>query len=152
MRKVRFEIPGEPTGKGRPRFSKFGGPRSPEKTVLYENLIKTCYSAQCHDFMFEQGKQLDVRIIAYYTIPQSISKKRRQRMLDKIERPLKKPDADNVVKVVLDALNKIAYYDDTQVVDLQIRRFYGENPRTIVTIEDITPEMEETQNGTRTRI
>ena len=63
-------------------------------------------------------------------------------MIDKIERPLKKPDADNVVKVVLDALNKIAYYDDTQVVDLQIRRFYGENPRTVVTIEDITPSLE----------
>ena len=92
--------------------------------------------------MFEQGRQLDVRIIAYYSIPQSISKKRRKSMIDKIERPLKKPDADNVVKVVLDALNKIAYYDDTQVVDLQIRRFYGENPRTVVTIEDITPSLE----------
>ena len=92
--------------------------------------------------MFEQGKQLDVRIIAYYAIPQSVSKKKRKRMIDKIERPLKKPDADNVVKVILDALNKIAYYDDTQVVDLQIRRFYGENPRTVVTIEDITPSTE----------
>ena len=110
MKKVRFEVPGEPTGKGRPRFSKFGGPRSPEKTVLYENLVKTCYSSQCNDFMFEQGKQLDVRIIAYYAIPQSVSKKKRKRMIDKIERPLKKPDADNVVKVILDALNKIAYY------------------------------------------
>ena len=83
-----------------------------------------------------------MRIIAYYAIPQSVSKKKRKRMIDKIERPLKKPDADNVVKVILDALNKIAYYDDTQVVDLQIRRFYGENPRTVVTIEDITPSTE----------
>lgn len=49
-------------------------------------------------------------------------------------RPLKKADADNVIKVYLDALNKLAYHDDVQVVDLQIRRFYSRDPRVVVTL------------------
>ena len=57
-------------------------------------------------------------------------------MEEHILRPLKKPDADNVIKVVLDSLNKIAYHDDTQVVDLQIRRFYSRDPRLVVTIQE----------------
>lgn len=51
-------------------------------------------------------------------------------------RPLKKADADNVIKVYLDALNKLAYHDDVQVVDLQIRRFYSRDPRVVVTLQE----------------
>ena len=54
-------------------------------------------------------------------------------------RPMKKPDADNVVKIILDSLNKVAYPDDVQVVDCQVRRFYSERPRVIVTIQEAAP-------------
>ena len=57
-------------------------------------------------------------------------------MEEKKIRPLKKPDADNVVKVYLDALNTVAFHDDTQVVDLQLRRFYSYEPRVVVTIQE----------------
>lgn len=43
--------------------------------------------------------------------------------------PAKKPDIDNIVKAVLDALNEVAYRDDTQVVELQVRKQYSERPR-----------------------
>ena len=121
---VKFEVHGEPVGKGRPKFSKVGGfvkTYTPDKTAIYENLIKVEYQRQCGDFKFEADDQLDVRIIAYHGIPKKL-------------RPIKKPDADNIVKCYLDALNKIAYNDDTQVVDLQIRRFYSYKPRVVVTI------------------
>lgn len=80
---------------------------------------------------------LDVRVFAYYAIPKSISKKKRQAMLDKKIRPTKKPDADNVCKVICDSLNGVAYRDDTQVVDCMVRKFYAEIPRVLVTIEEI---------------
>ncbi len=137
--KVKFTVLGEPTGKGRPRFAK-NGPYvktyTPDETVSYENLIKTEYRRQCRDFKFDDTDQLDVRITAYYGIPKSKSKKMQKKMEDHVLRPLKKPDADNVIKVVLDSLNKIAYHDDTQVVDLQIRRFYSRDPRLVVTIQE----------------
>ena len=57
-------------------------------------------------------------------------------MLKHIIRPKKKPDVDNVAKIILDALNKEAYYDDAQVVDFQLRKFYSDNPRVVVTIQE----------------
>lgn len=137
--KVKFTVLGEPTGKGRPRFRSAGNfvqTYTPDKTVSYENLIKMEYRRQCHDFKFENTDQLDVRITAYYGIPKSKPKKTQKLMEEHILRPLKKPDADNVIKAVLDSLNNIAYHDDTQVVDLQIRRFYSRDPRLVVTIQE----------------
>ncbi|MDF2537449.1 MAG: Holliday junction resolvase [Herbinix sp.] len=55
---------------------------------------------------------------------------------DKI-RPTKKPDIDNIAKVILDALNGIAYKDDTQVVTLEVRKFYKDTPCVIVDIEEV---------------
>ena len=66
------EVHGEPVGKGRPKFSKVGGfvkTYTPDKTAIYENLIKVEYQRQCGDFKFEADDQLDVRIIAYHGIP-----------------------------------------------------------------------------------
>ena len=56
-------------------------------------------------------------------------------MLDGKILPAKKPDIDNVVKAVLDALNGVAYRDDTQVVELHVRKSYSEKPRVEVSIE-----------------
>ncbi len=137
--KVKFTILGEPEGKGRPRFRKTGPyvkTYTPDNTMSYENLIKMEYRRQCNDAKFPPDAQLDVRITAYYGIPKSKSKKVKALMAEKKIRPLKKPDADNVVKVFLDALNKVAFHDDVQVVDLQLRRFYSYDPRVVVTIQE----------------
>lgn len=54
-----------------------------------------------------------------------------------IIRPTKKPDADNIAKVVLDALNNICYKDDTQVVELIVNKYYSLEPRVEVIIKDV---------------
>ena len=134
--RANFCILGEPQGKGRPRFSTVCGhvkPRTPEETVLYENLVKTEYRQQV-GVKFPDDAMLDVRIFAYYPIPKSASKRKRQAMLDKKIRPTKKPDFDNIGKVICDALNSIAYRDDSQIVDAQVRKFYSDRPRVVVTI------------------
>ena len=52
--------------------------------------------------------------------------------------PTKKPDADNIAKVICDALNGVAYGDDTQVVNLNVKKRYtDEEPKVIVHIEQL---------------
>ena len=137
MDKVKFTVLGEPKGKGRPRFStQTGRAFTPKQTVNYETLVHTEYMVQCKGFRFPDDAMLDVRVIAYYSIPKSVSKKKRQAMLDHKIRPTKKPDFDNIGKVICDALNKVAYRDDAQIVDAQVRKFYSDRPRVVVTIRE----------------
>ena len=131
-----FEILGEPQGKGRPRFSRATGRTyTPAKTVAYENLVKVEYERQCAGKRFDDGEYVDLRIYAYYGIPKSASKKKHAMMASGAIRPTKKPDMDNVVKVIADSLNGIAYKDDTQVVDSMVRKFYSEYPRVRVVLK-----------------
>lgn len=102
-----------------------------------ENLVKMAYQEKAKGKKFKDGDMLDVRIIAYYNIPPSTSKKRRTMMLEHKIRPTKKPDWDNIGKIVCDSLNNIAYHDDNQVVDAQVRKFFSENPRVEVTIRKV---------------
>ncbi len=136
--KVRFTVLGEPQGKGRPKFSKRGDfvvTRTPDETVIYENLIQTEFLRQCGNVRFNDNDYLDMRIMAYYSIPSSASKKKRRMMIEKEIRPTKKPDADNIIKVVADSLNQVAYRDDSQIVDTMIRKYYSEQPRIEVVIQ-----------------
>lgn len=140
---VKFTVPGRPIAKGRPRMTKTGHTYTPQQTVEYENLVRLEYQRQCGGFQFAKDIPLDVRIIAYYPIPKSVSHKKYAQMTDGIIRPMKKPDADNVCKSILDSLNAIAYHDDAQVVDCQIRKFYSTSPRVAVTILPVNQDRSE---------
>ena len=132
-----FVIEGEPQGKGRPRFSVVNGrvnTRTPDSTVIYENLIKLSYRESCKEPMYEQGVPLVLNITAFYGIPKSTSQKKRNDMMSEKIRPTKKPDIDNLCKVVMDSLNKIAYHDDAQVVKTTVSKFYSDYPRVFVQI------------------
>ena len=136
-RKVKFIILGEPNGKGRPKFDTRGPyvrAVTPQKTANYEALVKMEYQAQCDGFMFSRDAALGMLVTAYKPIPKSTSKKKRVLMLGDIIRPTKKPDWDNVGKIVCDALNKIAFCDDTQIVDGRVIKRYAEQPRVEVEI------------------
>ena len=136
-RKVKFIILGEPNGKGRPKFDTRGPyvrAVTPKKTANYEALVKMEYQAQCDGFMFSRDAALGMLVTAYKPIPKSTSKKKRVLMLGDIIRPTKKPDWDNVGKIVCDALNKTAFCDDTQIVDGRVIKRYAEQPRVEVEI------------------
>ena len=76
-------------------------------------------------------------IKAFFKIPKSTSKKQKERMLTGEIRPTKKPDMDNIVKAVADALNGIAYEDDKQIIECSIKKYYTEEERIEVEIENI---------------
>ena len=126
-------IEGKIKGKGRPKVFNGHGV-TPKDTVAYENLVKLYYKQQ-------DGRHLEgsirARIIAYYKVPKSYTKKRVQAIRNGEEYPQKKPDADNIAKIILDSLNKIAYEDDSQVVELTVIKRYTED------VERVEFELEE---------
>ncbi len=142
MKSIKFSVPGKPFGKQRPKFSRAGQyvkTYTPNETTSYENWVRMMYSNAAKGRMFPDGAMLDVRIIAYYEVPKSVSKKKRKEMLEHRIRPTKKPDWDNIGKIICDSLNLVAYHDDSAVVDAQVRKFYSENPRVDVTIRVVEP-------------
>lgn len=136
-KKLSFEVPGEVVGKGRPKFTVRGGyakAYTPQKTADYERTIKLAYLR--HN-KYMSLKALKVKIYIYKGIPKSASKKDKSAMLEGRIMCAKKPDVDNVVKVVLDALNGVAYKDDTQVTQLALIRKYAVTDSLKVVIEEI---------------
>lgn len=134
---IEFEVLGAPVGKSRPRFSTVNGHAvafTPQKTASYENLVKISYQQKYAGLIIEAGVPVVAAIDAYFTIPKSASKKARAEMLAGKKRPTKKPDADNIIKSVLDALNGIAYHDDSQVVGVIINKYYSNTPKVVVKI------------------
>lgn len=136
---IKITIPGSPIGKGRPKFSTFGGyPKAytPQKTVNYENLVKMAFQASGSKG-YDKGIQLRAEITAYFPIPKSTSNNKRFEMLYGVIMHTKKPDADNVAKSILDALNGLAFYDDSQICELRVCKMYSDEPRAEVTIREI---------------
>jgi Holliday junction resolvase RusA-like endonuclease len=130
-----FIIYGEPKGKGRPRFSTVNGyvkTRTPEDTVNYENLVKLMYQKDCREPMYEKNEPLVMEIEAHYSIPKSASKKKAAQMSLGEIRPTKKPDIDNLCKIIMDSLNKVAYYDDSQIIWASVGKYYSLTPRVVV--------------------
>lgn len=135
-----FEIMGMPQGKARART--FYNPKrgrmqsmTPEKTMLYENFIKHSFLAAEDNEPFFNKEPLAVYITAFFPIPKSTTKKDRELIAQRKLLPTKKPDADNIAKCICDALNGIAYTDDTQIVCLQVNKlFTNDEPKVTVEI------------------
>lgn len=139
--RIQFVVPGPPQGKARPRVVRAKNGMSmtytPDKTVAYEELVRLRFKAATQGFRFADDAQLAMQITAFYPIPKSKSKRIQADMLAGVLRPTKKPDCDNVIKIICDALNELAYKDDAQIVVTQMSKYYGEVPRTLVKIMEL---------------
>lgn len=130
---IEIVVLGTPVAKGRPRFAKATGHAyTPEKTRNFEAALKYAAMQVMGDRPPLEGP-LAVEMNVVMPIAKSWPKKRRAAALDGRERPTKKPDADNFAKV-LDACNEIVWVDDGQIVDLIVRKRYGEKPGMWATI------------------
>ena len=140
---ITFLVEAKPQGKARARtfYDKRADKMrsvTPQQTKSYEDLIRWSYKAAGGQYMGE--KLIKVEIQAFYPIPKSWSKKKRNDAIFERIRPTTKPDCDNTIKVVLDALNGVAYYDDKQVVSVSCDKYYGETGYLRVKIQEITEE------------
>lgn len=137
MSVIKFEVPGDPVGKQRPRvvrnkFTRGVHTYTPQKTKTYEALVQM--QAQRVYDKEPTSNNVSVAIDAYFKVPKSYSKKRTEMCLLQIERPSKKPDTDNIAKAILDAMNKVVYQDDKQVVSLHIEKYYSKDPKVVVNV------------------
>lgn len=139
MSAVTLTIPGEPCGKGRPRFVRATGHAyTPTKTVNAETQIRERFAAEYPGHV-PFGGPVHMTVLAYFSIPQSWPAKCKVAALKGETMPTKKPDADNILKLCGDALNALAYYDDVQVVSATVQKAYSEVPRlelVILNMED----------------
>jgi Holliday junction resolvase RusA-like endonuclease len=132
---IKLTIPGEPCAKQRPRTTKQGHTYTPQKTVNYETLVRELYILQ--NFRQQLEGELVMTVRAYFTIPKSASKKKAADMVGGRIRPTKRPDWDNVGKIISDALNGLAYHDDSQIVTATVEKWYSAEPRVEVEIQEI---------------
>lgn len=119
-------------GKERPRTvtNQYSGKThtyTPERTKDYESLTIQCYKLSKNKEKYMQGEPLVMTVVAYFDIPKSTTKKDKEAIALGAKYPTKKPDADNIGKIIADALNGVAYKDDTQIVRLFVFKEYTES-------------------------
>lgn len=147
---MQFIVQGPIKSKARARTfydPKLGRHRSvtPEGTVIYENWVRFCYTrAKENDDSvkpFMNDEPLHMSIHAYFTLPKSFSKAKRELAEEGRLFPTKKPDVDNIAKIICDALNGIAYGDDKQIVELIVKKRYTKHenaePFAVIAIKEL---------------
>jgi len=135
--KYNFEIKEKAIGKERPRINKkTGAIYTPTKTSTFEEKVKWAFKSKYNIGTELSVKPFKAKIIAVFEPPKKISKKKKEELLFQVNYT-KKPDADNIAKAILDALNGLAYKDDSQVSALLVLKDYGEENKIIVELEEI---------------
>lgn len=125
-----FEIPGQAKGKERPRNGK-GYFYTPQNTKDYEELVKVCYRQKYKEPPTKEA--VKVGIVVWMVSAKSLSKRKRAELEN--HPPMKKPDIDNIAKIILDGLNGVAWEDDRQVSSLEIVKLWGHSEKVMVVIQ-----------------
>jgi Holliday junction resolvase RusA-like endonuclease len=124
---VTFKVDVDPVGKQRARYVKRGNfvqAYTPEKTRTYEALIK---EAAIVAMGSSEPLETPVSLYLYIRvpIPKSCIKKRLEAINNGSEKPIKKPDASNILKSVEDGMNGVVYHDDSQIINLHVTKVYS---------------------------
>ena len=161
---IKFTRPGKPRGKQRPRICRINSRNvtyTPRQTTEYEKLVRASYTTVSKMF-FDKNIPLEISITALFSIPRVKvpQPSRTQNLTDRVESliarnslkgfkktgftncptarwPTKKPDSDNIIKIILDALNGICYHDDSKICRIYFEKKYSEIPKVEITIKEI---------------
>ena len=139
---ISLVIPGKPVAKARPRVfrhGKFTRAVTPTNTVNYETQIRERFATEYPGFEPMDGG-LSLMLDADFPIPTSASKRKRELMLDGEIYRVQKPDLDNVIKIVMDALTGLAYKDDSQIVEIAATKGWSETPRVSIELHPVRAE------------
>ena len=127
MKTIQFFIPGKPVGKERPRTGGRGIIYTPKKTVQYERYVRDRYHLEAGTYRYPEGTAVRLTVKAVYPIPESWTKAKKQAAKEGKLIP-GKPDGDNILKIIADALNGEAYDDDRNIYRMEIEKAYGTYP------------------------
>lgn len=134
---IHLRVPGPPTGKARPRFdTRTGRTYTPTATVNAEQAIRAAWQDQGEPRLpDEYAVGLDLLIVVER--PQCHYRRDGKLTAEGLRHPVprnRKPDIDNAVKLVCDALNGRAYRDDVMIADLTARRRWGDRAETVIVL------------------
>ena len=137
---IRIVVPGAPKGWSRPADSPFGGRHrfTPKKQRSEQTLIGLLAARAMAGRTMLTGA-IDLRVGAFFEVPKSWTKAKRAAALQG-QPHRSKPDADNICKLLKDALNNVVWVDDCQVSDLAIRKRYSDTARLVIEIRAIQEE------------
>ena len=110
---------------------------TPDQTVNAEAWVKHCALTQAGSPCVAGPVKMTIEIGV--AVPASWPKSKRAAAFAGAIWPTGKPDWDNSGKLIADALNGIAYRDDSQIVQASVVKYYAENPGAVVTIETMDP-------------
>jgi len=130
---LKLSVPGPPCGKARPHFTRKGIAFTPKKTRTTEAYIRALFVQKYPDHTPFDGP-LEMTVMAFFEIPKSASRKNQDLMLFGKIRPTKKPDMSNIYKLAEDALNAVAYRDDSAIVAIDGEKKYDRRPRLEIII------------------
>ena len=131
---MKFMIDCKPIAKARPRLGKYGT-YTPKSTKDYENQVKAAFLKADKKRKYVDAVKMEIDF--YFKIPKSYTKKRVKAIEEKKELYTKKPDLDNLAKAIADSLNGLAYVDDSQIVEMVLRKQYSDKECAIVTINKV---------------
>ena len=135
-RTVTFTVPGKPRGLPRPRatarggYVRFYGSASAKKLLAR---IRAAYLAAAGKHVPHQGA-VELWVSAFFAAPTRLRKADRGRLADEAASHVGKPDLDNIIKAVCDALNELAWEDDSQVAYITASKNYGASPQLWVRV------------------
>jgi Holliday junction resolvase RusA-like endonuclease len=128
-----IRVPGVMRGKQRPRFSRKGGRTyTAEQTVTMEAHVRHCADQAVGNPCLTGP--LAVAIEVGLPIPRSWSKRKQTEAASGMARPTGKPDLDNIIKLVCDALNGVVWNDDSQIVAQVATKHYALVPETVIRV------------------
>lgn len=142
-------IYGEPYGKQNMKPTTMAGHLRLVQPSANTDYMYRIQSAFMDRYKPVEGLESDDRILymhitAYFSIPTSVSKKTAAKMAEGKLRPIKKPDCDNISKVVCDALGGLAFRNDSQIVSLTVDKYYTrDNPRVVIKLKTHSEHIEE---------
>jgi len=141
---IEFTVLGEPVAQGRPRASSMNGRvrmYDPKKSKDFKKYVKLVASQHAPKALLEGPLVMTVNV--YKPTLKSFSKKKKTAAEGGDLRPVTKPDVDNYVKGIKDALKSVVWKDDSQVVDLSISKWYSEQPRIEVKVIPLEKQNEQ---------
>ena len=132
MNEIKFIVKGKPVAKGRPRFTRSGHAYTPQKTRDYESIVAWLSTEAMGDLEPFDGV-CKVSIKAFFKTPKTGSKNLNIGDGGNLAH-IKRPDCDNIAKIICDSMNGIVYKDDAQIYSLNIEKLYSDIERVEVTV------------------
>lgn len=149
---ISLDLYGDPVPQARARTVRRGG-----KSITYDpnSKLKEGYKWQIRSQYREEPLTVPVAmdVVFMMPIPKATSKTKTAAMINGSIHHMKKPDVDNMLKLINDVLNNLVFKDDSQVIEIHARKVYSSKPGTyirIIPVENQTKQTIDNENYSRT--